>query len=164
MKEVNDLTDEELIQVYPALLKELKNRGIIRTNNLVGELGEHFVISHYNSDPSLPNLQLAPESTQNVDALSRNGERYAVKTIKGKSRTTGVFYGLNDIEDIGEEKQKFEYAIVVKLDEDLAVEKILELDWKTFLKHKKWHSRMKAWNLNYTNVLIKAGKIVCKKE
>ena len=136
-KEINNLSDEELIQVYPALLKELKNRGIIRTNNLVGELGEHFAISHYNSDSSLPNLQLAPESTQNVDALSRNGERYAVKTIKGKGKTTGVFYGLNDKGDTQEEKQKFEYAIIVKLDEDLAVEKILELEWKTFLEYKK---------------------------
>ena len=36
------LSDAELIDLYPSILKELKSRGIIRTNNLIGELGEHL--------------------------------------------------------------------------------------------------------------------------
>lgn len=42
----------------------------------------------------MPNLQAAPAGTQNIDAISRNGERYSVKSSSGN--LTGVFYGLND--------------------------------------------------------------------
>lgn len=44
---VENLEDDELISLYPKLLKELKRREIIRTNNLVGELGENIAISVY---------------------------------------------------------------------------------------------------------------------
>ena len=37
--DLKKFTDEEVISLYPKILKELKNRDIIRTNNLVGDLG-----------------------------------------------------------------------------------------------------------------------------
>ena len=41
--DLKNLNDEDLIQLYPDLINELKNRKIIRTNNIVGEL---FSIGH----------------------------------------------------------------------------------------------------------------------
>jgi len=41
---------------------------------------------------------------------------------------------------------------------------IYELSWGVFLKHKRWHSRMKAWNLGITKNLINDSRIVYKKE
>ena len=35
---------------------ELQNRGILRTKNVVGELGEYFAIDYYTNHPKLPNL------------------------------------------------------------------------------------------------------------
>ena len=55
---LSSLSDAELIELYPALLKELKGRGIIRTNNLIGELGEYLAASAYQNNPKLPKLQL----------------------------------------------------------------------------------------------------------
>jgi hypothetical protein len=38
--DLSKLSDNELIELYPTILNELKTRGIIRTNNLIGELGK----------------------------------------------------------------------------------------------------------------------------
>ena len=37
---------------------------------------------------------------------------------------------------------------------------IYELTWKDFLKHKKWHSRMTAWNLSLNKNVIEDAKII----
>ena len=76
---LEDLENDELISLYPKLLKELKRRKIIRTNNLIGELGEFIAASEYKKNSLLPQLQLNLKSTKNVDAISIKGERYAIK-------------------------------------------------------------------------------------
>jgi len=78
--DIKSLTDQEVISLYPKTLQELKNRKIIRTNNLVGDLGEYWCIKKYNETKGLPKLQDAPESTKNIDAISVKGERYAIKS------------------------------------------------------------------------------------
>ena len=50
-------------------------------------------VRYYNSTPNLPNLQAAPVGTENIDAISRAGKRYSIKTVTGK--TTGVFLDWN---------------------------------------------------------------------
>ncbi len=149
--EIKKLETVEIIKLYSEILKELKERTIIRSKNLVGELGEYLVIDFYNTNIELPNLKLAPTSTKSYDAIDENGKTYAIKTIT--SNVTGVFYGLNSVTSTKEHKQIFDYAIVIKLDGNYAVEKIFQLDWNQFLIHKKWHSRMKAWNLNISKKL-----------
>jgi hypothetical protein len=42
--DITNYSDDEVISLYPKILKELKNRNIIRTNNLVGDLGEFWCI------------------------------------------------------------------------------------------------------------------------
>ena len=55
-------------------------------------LGEYIVIDFYNKTPGLPNLSAAEIGTKNIDAISRNGERYSIKSTH--SSTTGTFFGL----------------------------------------------------------------------
>lgn len=106
----------------------------------------------------LPNLQAAPAGTQNIDAISRKGERYSIKSSSGK--LTGVFYGLNDIESQEVELQKFEYVIVVLFKDNFKLDKILEISWNLFLRHKRWHKTMRAWNLSINKKLIEDSNIV----
>ena len=42
--DVSKLSEIELIQAYSSSIKELKNRGILRTNNVIGDLGEYLAI------------------------------------------------------------------------------------------------------------------------
>lgn len=46
--------------------------------------------------------------------------------------------------------QKFEYVTIYKFDEDYELQTVMEIDWETFLKNKRWHRRMFAWNLLLT--------------
>ena len=147
----------EIIKLYSEILIELKERKVIRSKNLVGELGEFLVLEVFNSNNELPNLKLAPPSNKSYDAIDENGKTYAIKTITGN--VTGVFYGLNSSTSTKENKQIFDFAVVIKLNENYGIEKIIQLDWNQFLENKKWHSRMKAWNLSMSKKL----DLNCKK-
>lgn len=156
------LSDNELIKLYSDIIIELKSRKIIRTKNIIGDLGEYFAIYYYNNTPGLTNLQAAPAGTQNVDAISRKGERYSIKSTS--SKLTSVFYGLNDIDSPEkEDKQKFEYVIIVIFGNDFELEKVIEIDWEQFIQYKKWHKTMRGWNLTITRNLIKNSKIIYEK-
>jgi len=152
------LSDVELAEWYARTIKEMKRRGIIRTNNVVGELGEHLAIMHYQKDPKLPKLSKAPVGTQNFDAISRKGESYSIKSTT--NNITGVFYGLNEKGSTNADKKIFDYVIICKFDNNYSLKAMYEIDWDTFIKHKKWHSRMKAWNLTITKKLIMDSKII----
>ncbi len=160
--DLSDKTPQELIQLYSESIKELKRRDIIRTNNVIGELGEYLAMEFYNDTPSLPNLQRAPIGTENIDAISRRGDRYSIKSTS--NNTTGVFYGLEPKGSTQPDRQKFEYVIVCQFDDNYELVRILEMDWETFVKNKRWHSRMQAWNLNITKTLVAQCNIVFQKD
>lgn len=163
MSDFSQYNDEELWLLYADAEKELKDRKLVRTRNIVGERGEFLAIKIYNETPGLPNLQAAPEGTQNVDALSRKGERYSIKTITAPGRTTGVFYGIGDLEDEAAPEKKFEYAIVVQIGKDYRPIQVLEFTWEHFLKIKKWHSTMRAWNISLTKDSLKKARVIFDK-
>ena len=77
---LNELKSNELIELYGDVIKELKNRKIIRSKNITGVLGEYLSIEAYNNNSKFPNLQAAPTGTKNIDAISRDGERYSIKS------------------------------------------------------------------------------------
>lgn len=163
MVDFSKATDSNVISLYSQAIKELKRRDIIRTNNITGELGEYIAVEYYNNDTGLPNLKFAPPSTENIDAISRKGERYSIKTITNKG-STGVFYGLPPKGSDEVPIQKFEYVVIVKLNDDFELERILELTWAEFIENKRWHSRMQAWNLSYSKKLIQLGKSLFSKD
>ena len=74
---------------------------------------------------------------------------------------TGVFTGVDFDTDGVPLKQYFEYAIICRFDDDFQLLNIYQVDWKAFVKHKKWHSRMKSWNLLLTKDLV-ADSVVIK--
>ena len=75
---ISKLTDDELMALRCNVDAELIARDI--TFN-VGSIGEKLCIAYFNSTSGLTNLLQAPTGSKNVDALSRNGERYSIKTF-----------------------------------------------------------------------------------
>lgn len=157
---LDTLNSEELWLLYADAEAELKERGLVRTRNIVGERGEFLAVETYNSTSGLPNLQAAPEGTQNIDAISRKGDRYSVKTISESSRTTSAFHGMGEKDEIYDSERKFEYVIIVQLKSNYRPKRILELTWDQFLMLRRWHSTMRAWNLTVTNALVAQAKII----
>lgn len=155
---IENLSTKELLSLYSDILKQLKVRDVIRSKNLLGDLGEYLAIEFYCNTPKLPKLQSAPIGTKNIDAISVKGERYSIKSTSG--RLTGVFRDLNNPESNQIDDKKFEYVIIVIFNDDFELAKILEISWDQFLKFKRWHPTVKAWNIPITKALIKDSKII----
>ena len=156
--EINELKNVELINLYSDIINTLKERGVIRTKNLIGDIGEYLAIEHFNKKSDKSNLQFAPAGTKNIDAISRNGDRYSIKSTS--RNLTGVFYGLEKPNSNKENSQKFEYLLIVQFNENFKLRRIIQLDWKTFLSFKKWHSTMSAWNISVTKKLLEQAEII----
>ena len=134
---LSDRTDAELITIRASLDREMRSRGVAYS---VGEVGEQLAVSHFRATPSLPKLQHAPKGTKNVDALSRKGDRFSIKTICNAKKTGTVYPDRSD-----PEKQLFEFLLVVKLHEDWTLKSIHQFDWGTFVDVRSWDKRMNAW-------------------
>lgn len=156
--EISSLGNTELIKLYSEILDTLKERGVIRTKNLIGDIGEYLAIDYFNKTSGKSNLQYAPAGTKNIDAISRNGDRYSIKSTS--SNLTGVFYGLEKPNSKKKDSQKFEYLLIVQFKGNFKLKRIVELSWEKFLHHKKWHSTMNAWNISITKKLLVNANIL----
>ena len=134
------LSDDQLFEIYPKLLKELKSRKLIRANNLVGEMAERFVVRHYNKTNSLPNLKKTITSSENIDAVGNNRKKYQIKSTSGS--ITGVFASVPKIS-----KQKLFDYVVILIWKNYEIQNIYELTWKQFLKYRKWKKPENKWYL-----------------
>jgi hypothetical protein len=144
------LPDAELVRLRAAVEVEMRRRDIALT---VGQMGEQLAIDYFNRTAGNPNLMMAPAGTTNVDALSRKGERYSIKTICNAKKTGTVY---PDPEN--REKQLFEYLLVVKMNRDWTLEAIFEFDWKTFVQNRKWDKRMNAWYVGASKRTLDTAK------
>ena len=133
----SDLSDDEMLALRIRLDAELIRRGVKFS---VGEIGENIAIEYFNSTPNLPNLMAAPTGAKNIDALSRDGDRYSIKT-QMKAKKSGTIYP--DTAD--PDKQLFEYLLIVKLSLEYQLESLHRFSWEEFLQARAWDKRMNAW-------------------
>jgi hypothetical protein len=148
------MSDENLVLLRASLRAEMRKRGIADS---VGAVGEQLAIEHFRKTPGLPKLQLAPRGTKNVDALSRNGDRFSIKTVCEGSKT-GTIYPEADDSD----KQLFEHILIVKLAGDWSLESIHQLSWVEFVKVRSWDKRMNAWYIAICGRTLGAAKVICQ--
>lgn len=129
--------DDDLILLRVEVEREMASRHITFS---VGEIGEKTAIKFFCSTPKLPNLKSAEIGTKNVDAYSRDGERYSIKTAL-KAKKTGTIYP--DLTN--SDKQLFEYLLIVKLAENFTLDYLYRFSWQQFLQIRAWDKRMNAW-------------------
>lgn len=137
MPVLSTFDDVSLLRLRADLHGEMKRRGLAMN---VGQLAEKLAIDFFNNTPGCPNLREAAVGTQNVDVLSRRGDRYSIKGILD-ARKTGTIYPDSD----DRERQLFEYLLVVRLKPDWTLQSIYEFDWQTFVGCRNWDKRMNAW-------------------
>ena len=156
LADLNKLDDDELVILRAKIETELNRRGISFS---VGEVGEKTAISFFNSKPGLPNLLQAPAGAKNVDALSRDGERYSIKTFM-KAKKTGTVYP----DEKDRDKQLFEYLVVVKLDTDYQLCTIYRYSWDEFIRMRAWDKRMNAWYLPLSKKNLNMAELIYNKD
>lgn len=138
--ELQLVSDNELISLRARVETEMRRRNISFS---VGDIGEQLVIDYFNATPGLPNLMRAPRGTKNVDALSRDGDRYSIKTI-WKAKKTGTVYP----DPADKNKQLFEFILIAQLDDQWRLRRINQLTWKQFVSIRSWDKRMNAWYIS----------------
>jgi hypothetical protein len=151
-------TEDELWTIYGLISAILRQKGYARSKNLTAERGENVALQVYNSTPGAAKLQLAPPGTKNVDAISRDGERYSIKTISEGTASMGTFQA-DDFTN-----KRFDYMILVILDEFFQPAQVLEATWSHVDRFKRMHKTMKAYNVPVT-AKFKAGcRLIYRKE
>jgi hypothetical protein len=146
------MSDEDLLLLRADLRAEMRKRKI---PDSVGAVGEQLVIEHFRKTAHLHKLLAAPRGTKNVDALSRNGDRFSIKTVCDGSKTGTVYPETDD-----REKQLFEFMLIVKLSPSWSLEEIHQLSWSEFVKVRSWDKRMNAWYVAYTRRALKAAALI----
>lgn len=148
--DLSKVSDTELFELRIAVDKELNQRGI-KFNT--GEIGEKLAIQFFNETAGLSNLLQAPTGAKNVDALSRDGDRYSIKTIQ-KGSKTGTIYPDEQIK----EKQLFEFLLIVLLNSDYELKSLYRFSWSDFQKVKAWDKRMNAWYVPISSIRLQQAE------
>jgi hypothetical protein len=128
---------QDLLKAYSAILRELRNRNLIRsTNNPVADIAETLVALALK-------LQLASGSTAGHDALDAVGVRYEIKgrrvTKENKSRQLSFIRGLD--------KDHFDFLVGVLFDESFLVIKACIIPKSIVLKLAKYVKHVNGWCL-----------------
>jgi hypothetical protein len=152
--QISTLPNKELVTLRAAVEVEMRKRGIALS---VGAIGEELAIDHFRSTSGLPKLQHAPVGTKNVDALSRNGDRYSIKTICNAKKTGTVY---PDTEN--KAKQLFEYLLIVRISPSWALQSIHQLSWSSFQAVRSWDKRMNAWYVPISARALAAATLICQ--
>lgn len=146
------LSDESLLLLRADLRAEMRKRGI---PDSVGAVGEQLAIEHFRKTPGLPKLQPSLRGTKNVDAISRRGKRFSIKTVCEGSKT-GTLYPESD----NPEKQLVDYILIVRLADDWSLKSIHQLSWTNFLTVRAWDKRMNAWYVPILGRTLAASKSI----
>ncbi|WP_124338082.1 hypothetical protein [Pseudomonas chlororaphis] len=144
------LDDLKLLALRASVDREARSRGLSFN---VGEIGEKLAIDIFNNRSDLPVLAAAPRGTKNIDAISREGNRYSIKTLQ-RAKKTGTVYP----DQHNNERQLFEFILIVLIHEDFTLERIVELDWQQFCSVRSWDIRMNAWYVARSKRVLSVGR------
>lgn len=155
---LQDLNNNDLLTIRAEVEKELHARGILFS---VGETGEKIAIEFFCSTPGLPNLIHAPTGAKNVDALSRDGDRYSIKTIQYAKKTGTIYPDAKN-----PEKPLFEFLLIIMLSVSYELLAIYRFSWEQFCVVRAWDKRMNAWYVPVSRKRLDQGEeiVIIKKD
>ena len=153
--DLKSLDDVALLELRSEVDKEARNRGLSFN---VGEIGEKLAISLFKERPELPVLAPAPRGTKNIDAISRDGNRYSIKTLQ-RAKKTGTIYP----DPTDKERRLFEFILIVLINDEFSLERMIELNWEQFCTVRSWDVRMNAWYIARSHRALSAGRQIYPK-
>jgi len=115
LMKLKDVQIKKLLLEYNAILKQLRDAGVIRNNKLVGEYGEYFVAKKLD-------LKLAKSGTKGYDAIDSAGKKYEIKTRKEMPYSKP-----NNFQVQKTQLQSADFLIYVEFDNDWNLSKLLKI-------------------------------------
>lgn len=129
-------TDEELVLAFAQAFRALRERGIVRTNNMpTGEIAERLVASRLGVAP-------APGNTHGYDVLA-NDIRYQVKGHRVLPGKRGKHYGA--VRNL--DGHEFDVLVAVHLDIDFAPIEAFAVRWETVKELSRYNAHVRGHTL-----------------
>lgn len=125
MIDLHKRSTSQLLKVYAGILRELRERGVVRsTNNPVADLAEKLAEHAFG-------LHLACGSTKSYDGMCGEGKRWQVKGRRLTPENSNT--GLSVIRNLSE--QGFDYVLAIYFDEDFSVRAAYRVDHAAVVIH-----------------------------
>ena len=138
MKELQEMTEVELLQTHVAIIDELKRRGVVRTrNNPVGDYTEWLVCERLG-------LQLQGNSEAAFDAIDSEGIRYQIKGRRSGANSV-QFSTIRNLDQRG-----FDFVIAIIFDDNYSVRLAVKIPHKIVPALSKYQSHVNGFNLILT--------------
>lgn len=150
------ISNKDLIVAYGHILGAMRKRGIIRTKNVVGDLGESYAELEFSGRNDLPTLKLVPPNERDIDAIDSEGKSYSIKSASKSSATRTSAMHLERTHK--DEDKRFDYLLVVVLEDSMELSSIHQFSWDQFWKLKSWSEPQKAWFLSLTKKNLSIAK------
>lgn len=149
------VSNTELILAYGHTLGALRKRGIIRTKNVVGDLGESYAEFEFSERINLPSLKLVSTNEKDIDAIDADGKSYSIKSVtKTSAKRTNSIH----LEQTHKENDKrFDYLLIVVLEDSMEMSDIYQFSWDQFWQLKSWSKTQKAWFLSLAKKNLAIG-------
>ena len=139
MKESKKISLTQLLNLNKFISDELKNRNLIRTNNITGDLGESLFKTAFN-------WKLENNSNFGYDATDTKGIKYQIKTRRSDKNII-QFGAIRDIE-----KESFDYLALLVFSEDYSIRYACLIPLNTvkrFCKHQEYtNSELPIFNIS----------------
>lgn len=153
--DLKSLDDGGLLDLRTAVDREARHRGLSFN---VGEIGEKLAIALFKERSDLPVLAPAPRGTKNIDAISRDGNRYSIKTLQ-RAKKTGTIYP----DPVDKHRRLFEFILIIMVNDEYSLERVIELDWDQFCSVRSWDVRMNAWYVARSHRALSIGRQIYPK-
>lgn len=103
---ISNLSSLALLKLTSEIKSQLKSRGVIRTNNVLGDYAESLVCNSLN-------LKMESSSTKGIDATGADGKTYQIKARMGSRGTVPTIKSLRSFD--------FDYLVLIIFNEDYSV-------------------------------------------
>ena len=148
--EIKSLSDEDLFKTYVLILKDMKERKLIRTyNSPVSGHAENIAAKELE-------LKLERPSHKGFDGKDRQGIRYQIKgrriTPTNKSRKLGVIRNYK--------KHEFDFLVAVIFDEFFKVSEMWKFPWDVVGKYLKPDKHQHGNILHCKGAILKDPKVI----
>ena len=142
MKDLNQMSEIELLQTHAAIIDELIQRGVAKTrNNPIGDYTEWLVCRRMN-------LEMQPNSKALYDAVEANGTRYQIKG-RQDNRTRVQFSSIRDLDEHG-----FDFVIAVVFNDNYSIRLALKIPHRIVPEFAKYQARTNSHNLILTDKAV----------
>ena len=139
MKEIQEMTEVELLQTHGKIIEELRHRGVVRTrNNPIGDYTEWLVCDRLG-------LQVQGNSESAFDAIGIDGIRYQIKGRR-EEKASVQFSTIRNYDEHG-----FDYVIAVAFNQDYSIRFAVKIPYEVFPTVARFQSHVRGHNLILTD-------------